>query len=96
MYDLSRAYGLSYILNILSGKEVHVSDMGYYYLIDAAEIDTDLSNIIGKLAILVGDDLPWSSVLSTLGRADRKKKTEEIKSKLQDEKFIRNGNSSIF
>ena len=57
MFDLSRAYGLGGILNILSNSKSTVKDFGYYYLIENNE-KINLKNI-GKLSILIGKDLPW-------------------------------------
>ncbi|MEM4258787.1 MAG: hypothetical protein QXL17_06530 [Candidatus Thermoplasmatota archaeon] len=77
MYDLSRAYGLGYITNILSSSESIVRDFGHYFFVETRKT-SDIRNI-GKLSILTGTDLDWDSVFLTLkGTSRREKKIKEI------------------
>ncbi|MDI6916848.1 MAG: hypothetical protein QMC80_03535 [Thermoplasmatales archaeon] len=87
MYDISRAYGLGYILNILSNCEAIVKDFGYCY---SVEVNTkpNLSNV-QKLSILIGGDLRWDRVFLTLKRAQREKKERELGDSLTDKHFIK-------
>lgn len=86
MYDLSRAYGLGYILNTLSDQITLVRDFGYYYSI---EVNTTPNiNNIPKLAKLMGDDLSWDDVFSTLKTTQKIDKRNNVKNLLLDKKFI--------
>lgn len=86
MFDVSKVYGLGYILNLLSDSEVVVEDFGYYYLIEA-DRSPDLNNV-PKLSILTGKDLPWRTILLTLKGKQRENKIKEIENALKDKNFI--------
>jgi len=59
MFDLSRAYGLGLLFLGLSGKEVYVSDKGYWYEVTSSEIHEINPK---KLTEFLGDDLPWNEL----------------------------------
>lgn len=86
MYDISRAYGLGYILNILSSCEAFVKDLGYFYLVEVNK-NPDLNNM-QKLSILTGEDLRWDRVFLTLKGTQRENKRKELRNSLLERDFI--------
>ena len=87
MYDLTRTYGLGYILNQLCNSDVSVKDFGYYYFIEV-NAEPSLDNV-RKLSILTGEDLQWDRVFFTLKRAQRENKRSVLEKVLLNEDFIR-------
>jgi hypothetical protein len=61
MFDLSRAYGLGAVINILSNSESIVKDLGCYYIIENNG-KINLKNI-EKISELLSEDLPWKGPL---------------------------------
>jgi len=87
MYDLSRAYGLGYITNILSGNEVMVKDMGPYFLVESIK-NPNLENIY-KLSVLSGEDLDWRSIfITTKSKEKQEKKQKEIRNFLSEKTLV--------
>jgi hypothetical protein len=63
MFDLSRAYGLGAIINILSNSKSIVKDFGYYYVIENdGKINFGRTK---KLSDLLSKDLPWWGPFTT-------------------------------
>lgn len=86
MYDLSRAYGLGYILNFLSNCEVIVKDLGHHYSLEV-NTNPDLNNV-PKLSILIGEGLRWDRVFLTLKRVQRENKRKELRDSLLSRDFV--------
>ena len=86
MYDLSRAYGLGYIINKLSNSKSVVKDFGYYYLIENNG-KTEVKNI-SKLSALTSEDLPWWGPLATI-KGNRQSKIKEIKKSIRKKETIK-------
>ncbi len=85
MYDLSRAYGLGAIINILSNSKSVVKDFGHYYLIENKG-KIEMKNI-KKLSVLASEDLSWWGPLGT-NRGSKPQKRKEMLSLLKNKKDI--------
>lgn len=63
VFDLTRAYGLATVLDILGGREIIVKDFEYYFKITCSD-SANLDNASNLSAIVV-DELNWRSVIRT-------------------------------
>lgn len=87
-YDLSRAYGLALIISYLVESKVILCDSGFFYRIITEQ--TPNLDDIARLNILIGWDLPWDGVFSTIKKSDRKLKKEKIKNFIENKQNINN------